>query len=105
MDNIYLISSSSFRLMEEEIEKIVKGNKYSTFDLNTVLLDEVLEEAAYFSLFDEKKYMVVKNANIFGSSKRKSVDEENVSKKDEKLLKYLEDPNYNTILIDRKSVV
>ena len=49
MDNIYLISSSSFRLMEEEIEKIVKGNKYSTFDLNTVLLDEVLEEAAYFS--------------------------------------------------------
>lgn len=99
MDNIYLISSSSFRLMEEEIEKIVKGNKYSTFDLNTVLLDEVLEEAAYFSLFDEKKYMVVKNANIFGSSKRKSVDEENVSKKDEKLLKYLEDPNYSTILI------
>lgn len=99
MDNIYLISSSSFRLMEEEIEKIVKGNKYSTFDLNTILLDEVLEEAAYFSLFDEKKYMVVKNANIFGSSKRKSVDEENVSKKDEKLLKYLEDPNYSTILI------
>ena len=103
MDNVYLISSNSFHLMEEELKKILKDNPYTSFDLNAVELDEVLEEAAYFSLFDDKKYMVVKNADIFGASKRKSKDEsseeETVSKKDEKLLKYLEAPNSNTVLI------
>ncbi len=103
MDNVYLISSNSFHLMEDELKKILKDNPYTSFDLNAVELDEVLEEAAYFSLFDDKKYMVVKNADIFGASKRKSKDESNeeetVSKKDEKLLKYLEAPNSNTVLI------
>ena len=103
MDNVYLISSNSFHLMEDELKKILKDNPYTSFDLNAVELDEVLEEAAYFSLFDDKKYMVVKNADIFGTSKRKSrdenVEEETVSKKDEKLLKYLEAPNSNTVLI------
>lgn len=98
-ENIYLIASSSFHLMEEEIKNILKDNVYSSYDLNGILLDEVLEEAAYISLFLEKKYMVVKNANIFGSSNKKKSDEEKVSKKDEKLLDYLESPNSNTILI------
>ena len=98
-ENIYLIASSSFHLMEEEIKNILKDNVYSSYDLNGILLDEVLEEAAYISLFLEKKYMVVKNANIYGSSNKKKSDEEKVSKKDEKLLDYLESPNSNTILI------
>lgn len=104
MTNVYLISSSSIYLMEEEIKKIVKDNPYSSFDLNNTELDDVIEEASYFSLFDEAKYMVVKNANVFMASKRKKKDEEDsdddkVSKKDEKLLQYLENPNTNTILI------
>lgn len=98
MGTVYLISSSSYRLMEEEINKIVKKNLYNTFDLNVITMDEVLEEAAYFSLFDEDKYMVVKNANIFTAAK-KTKDDEAVSKKDETLLKYLEAPNNKTILI------
>ena len=105
MSNVYLICSNSYRMMEEEIKKIVLNNKYTSFDLNSVELDEVLEEAAYFSLFDEKKYMVVKNATIFAASKRKNKEDDNngeeetISKKDEKLLKYLEEPNNNTILM------
>ena len=103
MDNVYLICSNSYYLLEDELKNILKDNPYTSFDLNAVELDEVLEEAAYFSLFDDKKYMVVKNADIFGASKRKSKDEsseeETVSKKDEKLLKYLEAPNSNTVLI------
>lgn len=104
MDNVYLISSNSFHLMEEELKKILKNNPYASFDLNALELDDVLEEASYFSLFDDKKYMVVKNAQIFGASKRKSKDEdsdeeEKVSKKDEKLLQYLNEPNENTVLI------
>ena len=73
-------------------------------NLNNAKLDDVIEEASYFSLFDEAKYMVVKNANVFMASKRKKKDEEDtddakISKKDEKLLQYLENPNTNTILI------
>lgn len=99
MDSVYLISSNSYRLMEEELKKIVKGNPYTSFDLNAVEIDDILEEALYFSLFDEKKYMVIKNASIFGSSKKKNNGEETTSKKDEKLIKYLEEPNNNTVLI------
>ena len=98
MQNIYLISSNSIHLIEDEIKKIVKDNPYTTFDLNNVLIDDVLEEASYFSLFDEIKYIVCKNANIFGSSKKNS-SEESTSKKDSRLIKYLEDSNPNTVLI------
>lgn len=104
MDNVYLICSNSYYLLEDELKNILKDNPYTSFDLNAVELDDVLEEAAYFSLFDDKKYMVVKNASIFGASKRKTKeedngDEEKVSKKDEKLLQYLNAPNDNTVLI------
>jgi DNA polymerase-3 subunit delta len=93
--------------MEEEIKKIVKDNPYNSFDLNNAELEDIIEEASYFSLFDELKYMVVKNANIFLPSKRKKKEDdetsenedEKVSKKDEVLLKYLESPNANTVLI------
>ena len=99
MESIYLISSDSIRLIDDEVKKIVGDNPSSSFDLNNTLLDDVLEEANYFSLFDEKKYMIVKNASIFGSSRKKNEEEDSVSKKDEKLVKYLESPNYNTVLI------
>ena len=101
MENIYLISSSSFRLMEDEIRKIVKDNQYTTFDLNYVSIDDVLDEANYFSFFEDKKYLVVRNANMFAASKRKEKtdEEEKTSKKDDKLVKYLESPNPNTIII------
>ena len=100
MENIYLISSSSYRLMEDEIHKIVKDHEYTSFDLNYQSIDDVLDEANYFSLFDEEKYLVVKNANIFSASRKKEVDdEEKTTKKDDKLINYLENPNPKTILI------
>ena len=54
MDNVYLICSNSYYLLEEELKNILKDNLYTSFDLNAVELDDVLEEAAYFSLFDDK---------------------------------------------------
>ena len=98
-DNIYLISSTSYRLMEEEINKIVKDKKYETYDLNIDELDNVLEEAAYMSLFDDEKIMLVKNANMFGTNKKKSEEDDSVSNKDKKLLDYLNNPNSNTKII------
>ena len=118
MENVYLICSNSYYKCKENIESIIKDNLYSTYDLNIDLLEDVLEEAATIPLFDEKKYMVVKNAEVFGSEKRvrKSMQEildkneedltdaekeklEKHNSKDKMLLSYLEDPNPNTILI------
>lgn len=120
MNNIYLITSTSFNLMEEEIKKIVNNNIYTTFDLNTTDIKDILEEANYFSLFDEKKYIIVKSANIFSADKglrKKKKDVLDKVKKGEVLTEeeqniyddynnkykpvedYLNNSNPNTILI------
>ena len=90
--NIYLISNESYRLINEEIKKIVKNNNYETFNLNKSSITEVLEEASYLSLDNNLKYLVVSNADFFGSDK---VDDKLV----EQLLKYFNNPNPNTVLI------
>lgn len=90
--NIYLISNESFRLINEEIKKIVKGNNYETFNLNKCSIKEVIEEASYFSLDSNVKYLVVSNANIFRSDKIGDVTTDLV-------LKYMTNPNPNTVLI------
>ncbi len=99
MDSVYLICSDSIRLLDDKIKEIVGENPYDTFDLNNCSLEDIIEEANYFSLFDDKKYIVVKNSIIFTSPKKKDEGDDSVSKKDEILLKYLESPNYNTVLI------
>ena len=91
--NVYLISGSSFRLINEKVNDIVKNSKnVVTFDLTNNTMEEIIVEAGYFSLFNEEKYIIVKNADFFGSGK---VNEKNT----EILLKYLENPNSLSILI------
>ena len=99
MKNIYLITGNSFYLIEDEIKKIVKNNNYDQFDLNDVELKDILEEASYPSMFGDKKYMVIKNANIFGSSRKKKDEEGSSSKKKSPLENYLDNPNPDTVLI------
>ena len=55
-------------------------------------MDEILAEASYYSMFDERKVLIVKNANCFASDK---ISEENSNK----LLNYLANPNDLTSLI------
>lgn len=88
----YLISSASYRLLEEEINKIV-GNEKNVFryDLNYITLEELIEEASYFSLFEEKKYIIVKSAeNLFNSKNKTGFP---------KLEKYFLEPNTYTTII------
>ena len=106
MSPIHLISSSSYRILEEEIKKITKDNPITYIDNNQISLEEIIEEAAYISLFDDKKYIVIKNCTIFNikrNQKEEQTTEETDNKKnnkDEELLnKYLDNPNPNTILI------
>ena len=90
--NIYLISNESYRIINKEIKKITKDNKYETFNLNKSSIKEVLEEASYFSLDDNKKYLVVTNADIFGSDKL----DDSIT---DSLIKYFNNPNENTVII------
>lgn len=90
--NIYLISNESYRLINKEIKKITKDNKYEIFNLNKSSIKEVLEEASYFSLDDNKKYLVVTNADIFGSDKL----DDSIT---DSLIKYFNNPNENTVII------
>ena len=90
--NIYLISNESYRLINKEIKKIIKDNNYETFNLNKSSIKEVLEEASYFSLDNNKKYLVVTNADIFSSDKLDDIITES-------LIKYFNNPNENTVII------
>lgn len=90
---MYLIYGESFRLIEEEIAKIVKEEtNVVTMDLFSVSLQDVLVEAGYVSLFEEKKFLIVKNAFFFTSAKS---SEEEI----EAFLNYMEHPNSSTTLI------
>ncbi len=90
---LYLIASESIRLIDEELEKIIKDQvNVEYFDLNNISISDLINEASYLSLFDDSKYIIAKNANIFGSDK--------MSEKDSALIEsYLENPNDKTILI------
>ena len=90
--NIYLISNESFRLIDKEISKIVKDSSYETVNMNKSSIKELLEEAAYFSLDNNKKFLVVSNSDIFGSDK---IDESIT----DALINYFNNPNLNTVII------
>lgn len=88
----YLISAESYRIVDEEIKKIVKNNNYLLFNANKCSIKEVIDEASYFSLDDNKKWFVVSNADFFGAGK---INENDI----ELLSKYLENSNENTNII------
>ncbi len=90
---VYVISSDSFLLINEKVNEIVKNSQnVTTFDLNENTMEEVILEAGYFSMFDEVKYIIVKNADFFGQGKIKD-------KESEMLFNYLEKPNNNSVII------
>lgn len=84
---IVLITGESILLINEKINEIVKDNKNVTsFDMNASTIEDVLLEAGYFSMFEEEKFIIVRNANFFGSGKLNE-------KETDSLLKYFENPN------------
>ncbi len=91
--NIYLISSESRILIEEEIEKIIGPSKNKVvYNAIETSIEDILNEASYVAMFDEMKYIVVKNATFFGSTKLKEEEEK-------LLINYLKNPYPFTTLI------
>ena len=90
---IVLINGESILLCNEKINSIVKDNKnVVSFDLNGCSMEDILLEAGYFSMFEEEKFIIVRNANFFGSGK---INEKDI----DILLKYLDNPNSLTSMI------
>ena len=88
-----LIASDSKVLLDEELKKIIKDSPNKiTFNCNDVSLKEILEEAGYITMFQEMKYLIIKNADFFGKDK---LSDSNTNL----LINYLSNPNPYTTLI------
>lgn len=88
----YLISAESYRIIDDEIKKIVKNNNYLIFNAIKCSIKEIVEEASYLGLGIEEKWLVVSDADFFGTGK--------ISESDNDLLcKYLENPIKSTNII------
>ena len=90
---IVLINGESRLLINEAINNMIKDNKNVTsFDMGINSIDDVLLEAGYFSMFEEEKFIIIRNANFFGSGKLNEKDTAS-------LLNYFNNPNYLSSLI------
>lgn len=68
--NNYLIVSNSSRLTDKKIKELIDFNNETIyFDMLFNKLEEVLEEASYTSLFNDKKNLIVLNADFFCTGK------------------------------------
>lgn len=91
----YIIKSNSYRLLKRELDKLIKDidkQNINYFDLDVDNIKDILDNANYVSLFDDKKCIIVYNSNIFGI-KFEYKNELEI------LEKYLNNPNNNTTLI------
>lgn len=96
--NTYLIVSETNYHIEKKLNELKNGiNNIIVFNMDINTIDEVLEEASYFSMFDDLKCIIVKNTKIFSASK--NGDTNKIKDDINKLLKYLENENKNTKLI------
>lgn len=97
--NVYLIASESYKLLKEEVNKIV-GNSLNVvkFDARINTINEVIQEAGYYSLTGETKYIIFNEPSFFKSTKK---DEEgsNLNKDSEVLLNYINNPNKDAVII------
>lgn len=67
--NVYLIISDSIRSVEKELKKIIDyQNETISFDFLFNSIEEILMEASYNSLFNDKKNILVYNADFFSNN-------------------------------------
>lgn len=88
---IYLISSNSYYLVDDEIKKIFNNlDDVEIVDYSKTTIEDIITSINYVSLFNDEKKMIVKNANLFLS---KTSNDTNI------LEKYLNEPNPNSTLV------
>lgn len=91
--NNYIIISNSLRLTDKKIKELIDFNDETIyFDMLFNKIEEVLEEASYTSLFNDKKNLIVFNADFFCTGKIGD-------KEKDMLLSYLDNSNDITTII------
>lgn len=96
--NTFLIVSDTIYFIENTLKTLKKDiDNVITFNMEENTIDEILEEASYYSMFNEEKCVIVKNAKFFASFKKEETKK--AKEEAEKLLKYLEQENKTTRLI------
>ena len=95
---VYLLFSKEIFLIKKEIQKIIKDNNIEDininyYDLNENQIKDVIDDSETFSMFDDKKMIIVDNSYLFTSKKN------NIEQDAEILEKYLENVNPSTIII------
>lgn len=95
---VYLLFSKEIFLIKKEIQKIIKDNNIEDininyYDLNENQIKDVIDDSETFSMFDDRKMIIVDNAYLFTSKKN------NIEQDAEILEKYLENVNPSTIII------
>lgn len=97
---VYLIYSDSYKRINDKVNEIVNNSlNVIKYNLNNSSLKDVIQEANYFSLTGEEKYIIVKSNDYFSS--KKSSEEKN----DDILLKYIDNPNKHTTIIFTSNVM
>ena len=94
--NNYLLESNDYVLLEKEQNEVIKKNGFeniqiNTYDLEDTNLENAIEDLDTYSLFSDKKIIIIKNIE-------KLKVEEN-KKSIEHLLKYLDNPKETNLLI------
>jgi DNA polymerase-3 subunit delta len=90
MNYIYLICGNTNYLINEELQKIIKNDNVIKINYEESSISQIIEEANYFSLDSNLKYIIVKNCSIFDSKDDDDID---------LLYKYLDNPNANSVII------
>ena len=90
---IYLLYGNKDYRINEEIKKITKDTdkiNITRYDLNVDEIKDIINDAETYSLFQEKKVIIIENANMFTASTNKDA---------EIIEKYIENENPLTTLI------
>ena len=90
--NTFIISAESYHIIDEEIKKIIKDNIPLYFNMYKSTIKDVITEASYYSITNDKKYLIVTNADFLGNGKSNNDEIELLDK-------YYDNPNPNTIII------
>lgn len=90
---VLLIESDSRVLIDEKLREVIPENAEKiTYSYPETSIEEILQEATFVAMFQEEKYVVVRNACFFGKTK--------LSDKESKILtEYFMYPNPETTLI------